>query len=143
MPSMQKVFSSAHVFLYRATGGKVGGRFKKAPVLVLTTTGSKSGLERSTPLLYVEDGEALIIVASNGGADRAPSWYGNLRANPAAVARVGTDERKVRARDADPEEKKRLWPKIVSVYPPYDDYVAKTTREIPVVILDPGTVEGT
>ena len=140
---MQKVFSSAHVFVYRATGGKIGGRFKKAPVLVLTTTGSKSGLQRSTPLLYVEDGAALVVVASNEGSDRAPAWYGNLRAKPEAVARVGSDDRAVRARDANPDERSRLWPKIVAAYPAYDDYVAKTTREIPVVILDPAPGQGT
>jgi deazaflavin-dependent oxidoreductase (nitroreductase family) len=134
---MQKVFSATHVFLYRASGGRIGGRFKKAPVLLLTTTGSKSGLERQTPLLYVQDGDALVVVASNGGADRAPSWYGNLRANPSAVARIGSDDRTVRARDANADERSRLWPKIVSAYPAYDDYVAKTTRQIPVVILDP------
>ncbi len=132
------LFSRVHVFLYRASGGRIGGRFRKtAPVLLLTTTGRKTGKQRTTPLLYVEDGERYAVVASVGGAPTHPGWYLNLRANPAATIQLGRRTLPVTAETAGPEERARLWASATRMYPTYDAYQAKTSREIPVVVLSP------
>lgn len=133
--------SRAHVALYRASGGRLGGRIPSgAPVLLLTTTGRKSGKQRTTPLLNLEDGGRYVVIASVGGASKHPVWYLNLLANPVATIEVGGRELAVTARRAEPEERARLWPLAVQMYAGYDDYQARTTREIPVVILVPTTV---
>jgi deazaflavin-dependent oxidoreductase (nitroreductase family) len=130
--------SRVHVFLYRASGGRIGGRFRKtAPVLLLTTTGHKTGKQRTTPLLYVEDGGRYAVVGSVGGAPAHPGWYLNLRANPAATIQLGRRTLRVTAETAGPEERGRLWALVTRMYPSYDAYQAKTSREIPVVILSP------
>ena len=108
-----------------------------APVLLLTTTGRKSGKKRTIPLLYLEDGVNLVVVASNGGAPRHPAWWSNLCANPEATVEIGHRELRVRAREASPEEKERLWPRLVAMYGPYQSYRRRTDREIPIVILRP------
>lgn len=108
-----------------------------SPVLLLITTGRKSGRERTVPLLYLRDGEDLVVVGSNGGAATHPAWWLNLRANPEAIVEVGDQKLRVRAKKADPEEKDRLWPKLVAMYPSYEDYQRRTDREIPVVLLKP------
>ena len=132
--------SRAHVALYRASRGRLGGRISRgAPVLLLTTTGRKSGKRRTTPLLYLEDGGRYVVIASVGGAPKHPAWYLNLLANPAATIEAGRRNLAVTASTASPEERTRLWPLAVQIYPGYDDYQAKTTREIPVVILAPRT----
>ena len=124
--------------VYRASGGRIGGRVRKtAPVLLLTTTGRKSGKPRTLPLLYLEDGGAYVVIASLGGAPKHPAWYLNLQANPAAEIEFGTRKLDVTASTAMPEERARLWPLAVQIYAPYEDYKAKTTREIPIVILTP------
>ena len=133
-----KVFSRVHVVLYRASGGRVGGRFRKtAPVLLLTTTGRKTGKRRTTPLLYVEDADRYVVVASVGGAPTHPAWYLNLRGDPAATIQVGNRKLAVGSETAGPEERARLWARVTQMYPKYDDYQAKTSREIPVVTLTP------
>ena len=130
--------SRAHVVLYRVSRGRLGGRIPSgAPVLLLTTTGRKSGKQRTTPLLYLEDTSRYVVVASVGGAPKHPAWYLNLLANPAATIAVGRRKLAVTASTASPEERTRLWPLAVQLYPGYDDYQARTTREIPVVILAP------
>ena len=133
--SLLSLMSRMHVFWYRLTGGRVGGRVKGARVLLLATTGRKSGREHTTPLLYLEDGENLIIVASFGGRNRNPAWYKNLRQNPVARVEVKGLKRMMSAEVASAEEKARLWPLLTAMYPQYDSYQHKTTREIPVVIL--------
>jgi F420H(2)-dependent quinone reductase len=131
-------FSRVHVFLYRASGGRIGGRFRKgAPVLLLTTTGRKTGKERTTPLLYVEDGERYAVVASVGGAPAHPGWYLNVRADPAATIQLERRKLQVTAETAGPDERGRLWALATRMYPSYDAYQAKTSREIPIVILTP------
>jgi F420H(2)-dependent quinone reductase len=125
-----------HVALYRASGGRLGGRVGKGvPVLLLTTTGRKTGKRRTTPLLYVEEGDRYVVVASVGGAPSHPAWYLNLRSNPAATIQVGGRKVVVTAETAGPEERARLWSRVTQMWPRYDDYQAKTRREIPVVIL--------
>ena len=134
---VQKMITQAHSSVYRATGGKVGGRMFRSPVLLLNTTGRKSGAERTTPLLYLQDREDIAIVASNGGARQHPAWYLNLRANPEATVEIGDRKLRVRAEQASPEERERLWPKLVEMYGSYEDYQRRTEREIPVIVLHP------
>jgi len=131
-------FVKAHAALYRASGGRLGGRLRKgAPVLLLTTTGRKTGRRRTTPLLYVEEGDRYVVVASAGGAPSHPAWYLNLRGNPAATIQVGGRKLAVTAETAGLEERALLWQRLTQMWPQYDDYQAKTGREIPVVILAP------
>lgn len=138
-----RLASGAHAALYRLTGGRFGGRMRNSPVLVLTTVGRKSGKARESPLLYLADGDRLIIVASFGGATQHPAWFINLRAEPEVTVRLGKGTRRVRAEVADPEERARLWPRLVAMYPDYATYQQATTREIPVVILHPIERSGT
>ena len=135
-----KLGSGVHSGVYRATGGKLFGRMGKSPILLLNTVGRKSGKKRTSPLLYVMDGEDFVIIASKGGAPTHPAWYLNLKANPEATVEIGDREVRVRGRGGRPEEKARLWQKMVEMYPTYDDYQRKTEREIPLLILHP--VEG-
>jgi deazaflavin-dependent oxidoreductase (nitroreductase family) len=135
--TVQNILTKVHTALYRVSGGKVAGRVFKSPVLLLITTGRKSGVERTTPLLYLEDGEDLVIVASYGGAPKHPAWWLNLKANPEAAVEIGDRRLRVRAEQASPEERERLWPRLVAMYGSYEDYQRKTEREIPVIILHP------
>lgn len=133
-----RAMSAANTWVYRLSGGRVGGRFLRgAPVLLLTTIGRKSGRPRTAPLLYVEDGDELVIVASKGGMSQHPVWFLNLEANPDVEVELGSTRRRMRARRASDEEKAKLWPRLVAMYRDYDDYQARTDRNIPVVILAP------
>lgn len=133
----QRWATKLHASLFRATSGRVGGRLAGSPVLLLVTTGRKSGLLRTTPLLYLEDGDRYVIVASNGGAAKHPVWWLNLRADPEATVEVGGRKTRVRATEARGEEKARLWERLVRMYPSYESYQKRTDREIPVVLLEP------
>lgn len=132
----QKWATKLHASLFRATGGRIGGRLVGSPVLLLVTTGRKSGLQRTTPLLYLEDGGRRVIVASNGGAAKHPVWWLNLKANPEATVEIAGRKTPVRAKEARGEEKELLWKKLVSMYGPYESYRRKTDREIPVILLE-------
>jgi len=133
-----RIMSALNVWLYRLTGGRVGGRFPGgAPVCLVTHTGRKTGKRRVAPLLYLEDGERVVIVASQGGMPKHPVWYLNLKANPDTEVQIGSRKRKLRAREASPAEKAALWPRLVAMYPDYDQYQARTERVIPVLILEP------
>jgi deazaflavin-dependent oxidoreductase (nitroreductase family) len=129
-----------HTWLYQVSGGRlghtvpgVGGR-----MLLLDHVGAKSGTERTSPLLYIRDGDDVVVVASKGGYPKHPAWYHNLMANPDTTVQVGRERRAVHARVADPEERERLWPVVVKSYHGYADYQARSTgREIPLVILEP------
>lgn len=128
----------AHTLVYRVTGGLVGHRFPGTPpMLLLDHVGARSGAERTTPLVYVEDGDNLVLVASKGGHPRNPAWFHNLRAHPDTTVQVGSRRRAVRARAATAQERRRLWPKAVAVYGGYRGYQERTEREIPLVILEP------
>ena len=125
-----------HNVIYRLSGGRVFGRMGKAPVLLLTVRGRKTGKPRTTPLLYGRDGDSLVVIASVGGAPKHPAWYLNLQGQEAEV-QVGREHRRVRARDAEGEERERLWTHMVSLYSSYEAYQGKTERRIPVVVLEP------
>jgi F420H(2)-dependent quinone reductase len=127
-----------HTTAYRLTGGLVGHRFPGAPPsLLLDHVGAKSGTKRTTPLTYLADGEDYVLVASKGGNPKHPAWFHNLRAHPEVTVQVGSKRLPVRARVATPEERARLWPKVVALYGGYADYQRRTKREIPLVILEP------
>ena len=128
----------AHTLLYRASGGLIGHRVPFAPpMLLLEHVGAKSGKRRISPLVYVRDGEQVVLVASKGGFPKNPAWFHNLCANPDTRVQIGRRRLDVHARVARPEERGRLWAKAVEVYGPYADYQARTEREIPLVILEP------
>jgi deazaflavin-dependent oxidoreductase (nitroreductase family) len=133
-----KILSALTTWTYRATGGKIGGKFLRgAPVMLVTTTGRKSGKPRTAPIIYLEDGDDLVIVASKGGMSHHPAWYRNLEANPDVEVEIGSERRKMRARRVSDEEKAALWPRLTQIYRDYDDYQARTDRNIPVVVLSP------
>jgi deazaflavin-dependent oxidoreductase (nitroreductase family) len=127
-----------HTAVYRATGGRIGHRVPGAPpMLLLDHVGAKSGAKRTSPLVYVRDGENVVLVASKGGYPKNPGWFYNLEANPDTEVQVGSQHRLVHARIANPEERKRLWPMALKTYGGYADYQKRTEREIPLVILEP------
>jgi deazaflavin-dependent oxidoreductase (nitroreductase family) len=130
------ILGGMHKRVYRLTGGKIGGRIGKLPVLLLTTIGRKSGRPRTQPLAYTRVGDGYAVIASKGGAAQHPLWYLNLRAHPLAEVTVGRETWKVRARDAEGEERERLWRALADLYPGYERYAQKTSRRIPVVVLD-------
>jgi deazaflavin-dependent oxidoreductase (nitroreductase family) len=132
-----KAAGAVHRALYRASGGRVGSTVWGLSILLLTTTGRKTGKARTTPLCFLPDGDALVVVGSNGGMDWFPSWLLNLRAQPLATVQVGRAKRAVRAREATPEERERLWAAVTSIAPGYLRYMERTDRAIPLVILEP------
>jgi deazaflavin-dependent oxidoreductase (nitroreductase family) len=133
-----KLMTKPTNWVYRASGGRLGGRFLRgAPVMLLTTIGRRSGRPRTAPLIYLEDGDRVVVVASKGGSARHPLWYRNLQANPDVEVQIGSEKRELRARTASAEEKDELWPRLTMIYPDYDDYQARTDRDIPIVILEP------
>ena len=129
-------WNAAIIDEFRARGGKVGGQFEGAPLLILHTTGARSGKERVTPLVYQPVGDALAIFASKGGAPTSPDWYHNLVANPKVTVEVGTETLERTARVADGDERERIWTAQKQLMPGFAEYEANTTRQIPVVILE-------
>jgi deazaflavin-dependent oxidoreductase (nitroreductase family) len=130
------LFGQEHVERYRATDGAEGHDWQGTQTLLLTTTGRRSGEQRTTPLIYARLGDAFTVVASKGGSDEPPAWYLNLSENPEVEVQVKGDRFKARARTASAEEKPGLWGKMAAEWPSYDDYQQKTNREIPVVVLE-------
>ena len=128
-------FTKLHRSAYRASGGRIGARLAGLDMLLLTSVGRTSGLERTIPLACFRTGDDWIVVASNNGQDRHPGWYLNLQKNPDARVRIGREERRVRAIVAEGEERARLWPWLRQENPMYAKYEQNTKREIPVVIL--------
>lgn len=126
-----------HRFIYRASRGWLGGRSMGFRFLLLEHVGRKSGLQRTTPILYVEDEGRFILAASNAGQDRHPAWWLNLQAHPEVHVQAGRRRVAVKARRASVEEETRLWPILGASWRWFDDYKAGTDREIPVVILEP------
>jgi deazaflavin-dependent oxidoreductase (nitroreductase family) len=122
---------------FRANEGRVGGNFEGAPLLLLHTTGARTGKERVNPMMYQDLGDSVAVFASKAGAPSNPDWYRNLVAHPDVTAEIGTTTRSFRARTAEPDERGPIWEKQKADYPGFADYEAGTSREIPVVILDP------
>ena len=136
-PVIIKTWSAVHEFWYRLTGGVLGGSIMGRRHLLLTTTGRKTGQPRTTPLMYLEDGENLVVIASNGGNPRHPNWWLNLQKSPQAEVQLRSEKRRVKAEEATGEERERLWRAVVEVYSGYEGYQKSTEREIPVVVLRP------
>jgi len=132
-----RTFSALHRRLYRASGGRLGARVWGLSILLLTTTGRRSGLRRTTPLCYLPAGDALVVVASNGGRDWFPDWWLNLQSEPRATVEIGGERRPVVARRAGPDEQAQLWAELVAIAPGYLRYRQRTAREIPLVLLEP------
>ncbi len=134
---MFRLIRDISVFLYRLTGGKVGGRMQGLSVLLLRTTGRKTGQERTTPLGYFTENGNYVITASNAGRAKHPAWFLNLRANPQVTIEVQGRQIEARAEVAAPERRNALWSQLISLSPAYANYARKTAREIPLVILHP------
>jgi deazaflavin-dependent oxidoreductase (nitroreductase family) len=136
MSSNPNDFNQQVIAEFRANGGKVGGPFAGSPMLLLTTTGAKSGQSRTTPLVYTTDGDRIVIIASKGGAPTNPDWYHNLSAHPTATVEMGTETFRARAAVANGAERERLYNQQATLMPGFAEYQKKTTRQIPVVILE-------
>ena len=134
--SDDELYGPEHVRAYRDSGGEHGYHWRGTTILLLTTTGRRSGDARTTPLIHRTDGGHWVVVASKGGTPENPAWYENLRADPNATIQVMDEEIPVRASTAEGEERARLWSLMAEVWPGYDDYQAKTEREIPIVVLE-------
>jgi deazaflavin-dependent oxidoreductase (nitroreductase family) len=132
-----RALSEVHLAAYRLSRGRVLGSVVGMPVLLLTTTGRRSGKARTTPLTFFRDGTDLVVIASNGGADRPPAWSLNLQQTPHAVVEIGTDKLAVTARAASQQERERLWVVVTAAYAGYARYQERTARRIPVVLLTP------
>jgi deazaflavin-dependent oxidoreductase (nitroreductase family) len=133
----EQLFGEEHVRVYRETDGERGYHWKRGTaILLLNTVGRKSGERRTTPLIHRVDGDRWVIVASKGGTPQNPGWYENLLANPDTTIQVKGDVIPVRASTAEGEERSRLWALMAEVWPDYDDYQKRTSREIPIVVLE-------
>lgn len=131
-----RFFHPLHRAIYRLSHGRVFGRSMGSQVILLTVTGRKTGRARTVPIFGLAEGRSFLVVASNAGKDRHPEWYLNLRAQPDAQLQVGAENFRIRAREATPAERERLWPRLVSQYGGYDVYRERTRREIPILILE-------
>jgi deazaflavin-dependent oxidoreductase (nitroreductase family) len=133
-----KWMSRANTWLYQKTSGRIGGKFLKgAPVALLTTTGRKTGQPRVSPLLYLREGNRIVLIASQGGAANHPMWYLNLKADPKVSVQIKDEVLNLTAREATETERAAHWPKMAATYSSFDDYQSWTDRVIPVVICDP------
>jgi deazaflavin-dependent oxidoreductase (nitroreductase family) len=135
-----EVLAGLNVRLFKLTRGRIGGKLPgtSARILILHHVGRKSGTKRETPLLFVEDGDELAIIASKGGVDKHPAWFHNLTASPETLVELpGGEKRRVTAHVAEGEERERWWRRAVRVYKYYDDYASYTDRRIPVIVLEP------
>lgn len=142
--SIIKWMSRGNVALYRATGGRLGGKWRVGsafpwgiPVCLLTTTGRKTGQLRTAPLLFLEDDGKVLLVASQGGLPKHPLWFRNIVANPEVTVQIRSDIRQLKARVATDAERARYWPKLTAMYPDFDNYQAWTDRVIPVIVCEP------
>ena len=132
----QNDFNKQIIEEFRANGGETFGMFKGRPLLLLTTTGAKSGEARTTPLVYSRDGEKVVIIASMGGAPKHPAWYLNLAANPRVTVELGTEKFEATASATEGAERDRLYAQQAAMMPAFNEYEQKTTRRIPVVLLE-------
>jgi deazaflavin-dependent oxidoreductase (nitroreductase family) len=138
MPAgMLRALGKLNVPVYRLTRGRLFGKIGRAPVLLLTSIGRRSGQPRTAPVLYLADGERVVVIGSNAGNERAPAWSYNLKANPDAEVQIGGEVRFIRARVAEDEERAELWRKMNEQYAGFDDYEERTSRDIAVFVLEP------
>jgi len=132
---IMKVMGGLHIFVFRRSSGAIMGKMRGMDILLLTTRGRKTGKQRTTSLMYFTDGPNYVVTASNGGQDRHPAWWLNLQNDPQAIVEVGGRRLPMMAREADEEERSRLWAQLVSQADFFADYEQKTSRKIPVVLL--------
>jgi deazaflavin-dependent oxidoreductase (nitroreductase family) len=133
-----KVIQDTNTRLYRLSGGRIGGKYDDAPVLILHHVGRKSGQPRETPLIYLQDGDDIVIVGSMGGSEKHPAWYFNVRDRPDEVeVEIKGRRTPVAPRRVTPEERERLWPALLEMWPAWEAYTKRTDREFPVLILSP------
>jgi F420H(2)-dependent quinone reductase len=139
-----KVMAAVNVWLYRRTGGRLGAHWRigaglrnPVPICLVEHTGRKTGIIRTTPLVYLRDGGRVVVVASQAGRPENPMWFLNVSTNPRVTVQIGRDRRAMNARVANPVERGELWPRLVALYPDYDSYQSWTERVIPVVVLEP------
>ena len=132
-----KVVISIYVLFYRLTSGAIGGRMAGLNVLLLTSTGRKTGKSRTSPLGYFKQDGNFVIIASNGGANQNPAWFYNVQSNPQVTIQTGREHLAAKAEVVDAEKRKQLWTELVKMAPGYDQYTKRTKREIPLVILKP------
>ena len=133
-----KVVQDINTRLYRISGGRIGGRYDDAPVLILHHVGRRSGEKRETPLVYLQDGEDIVVVGSMGGIPSHPAWCLNVRDRPDDVAvEIKGRRTPVRAREATTEEREELWPRLLEMWPAWEDYARRTEREFPIFVLTP------
>jgi deazaflavin-dependent oxidoreductase (nitroreductase family) len=138
MPAgMLRALGKLNVPVYRLTRGRLLGKVGRAPVLLLTSIGRRSGQPRTAPVLYLSDRERVVVIGSNAGNERAPAWSYNLKANPDAEVQIGGEVRSIRARVAEGEERAELWRKMNEQYAGFDDYEERTSRDIAVFVLEP------
>jgi F420H(2)-dependent quinone reductase len=137
----QRLLTTLHTLAYQLSSGRVGATLLGMPMLLLTTWGRRTGRLRTTPLLYLPVDDVFVLVASNGGARRHPTWWFNLQANPQALIQIGPVRGRVNAVPATRAERQRFWPLLLCVYPPYTRYQARTDREIPLLVLHPIDME--
>lgn len=135
--SALRAFGKLNVPVYRLTRGRLMNKVGRAPVMLLTSIGRRSGQPRTAPVLYLADGDRLVVVSSNGGNDHAPAWSYNLKANPDCEVEIRGERRQARARVAEGEERADLWQKVNQQYAGFDDYDETTSREIAVFVLEP------
>src|SRR4051794_11317202 len=134
---LMKYFARSHIWVYQHTNGRLGARLLWFPAALLTTTGRKSGQPRTTPTLYLRDGDRVVLPASFGGRDRNPLWYRNLREDPKVHVQIGGEHLDLVARDAGADEHRRYWPRLIRMYPPYRGYRDAADRQIPLVVCEP------
>ena len=138
MPAgMLRTLGKLNVPIYRLTRGRLMGKVGRAPVLLLSTTGRRSGQQRTAPVLFLVDGSRTVVIGSNAGNEHAPAWSHNLKANPDAEIQIRGERRKVRARVAEGEERSELWRKMNEQYAGFEDYDERTSRDIAVFVLEP------
>jgi deazaflavin-dependent oxidoreductase (nitroreductase family) len=141
--SLLRAVGALNTWIYRRSSGRIMGRFASgAPVVLLTTTGRRSGRSRTVPLLYLQDGGDCIVVASQGGAPQHPGWFINLQANPAAAIELGAHRVPVVAHTLSEADRATIWPRMVALYRPYETYQQRTSRRIPLVRLTPSDGAG-
>ena len=132
-----KLFTATHLFIYRLSGGRIGGVVQGLHVLILTTTGRKSGKPRTTPLGYFKHEGGYVITGSNSGSDHHPAWYYNLKSDPSAAIQIKNRHTPVRAEEVTGDSRHQLWKELIRISPAYADYQKRTSREIPLIILTP------